>query len=74
MEIKNFEKFRIGGFATGDYLINCRVCHSYFIGDKRAFLCLDCVIKDYEHLQEENKYLKKINSLLETKNETKKGE
>ena len=31
-----------GWYAPGEYLVMCRRCRDYFIGDKRAFLCADC--------------------------------
>lgn len=39
------KKFRILVYATGDYVCTCSVCGSAFVGDKRAVMCLPCVIK-----------------------------
>lgn len=36
--------FRIGGFATGNYMTKCLTCGKSFIGDKRALSCLPCAI------------------------------
>jgi hypothetical protein len=40
--------FRLLGFATGAYMCTCRHCGVGFIGDKRAYQCLDCAIKMVE--------------------------
>jgi hypothetical protein len=36
---------RIGGFAPGRYHCKCTECKRFFIGDKRACMCLGCAIK-----------------------------
>lgn len=58
MEIKRVKDFRIGLFATGHYLCTCTKCNSHFEGDKRAMVCLDCIIEEYNNLQLENTQLK----------------
>lgn len=36
--------FRLGSFATGDYLCRCNLCGAQFDGDKRSLNCLPCEI------------------------------
>jgi len=56
MEIKyklnSVENFRLYGFATGSYNCTCSDCGNGFLGDKRAFQCLECAIKGAEELAE----------------------
>ena len=40
--------FKILGFATGSYNCTCSDCKEQFIGDKRAFQCLECAIEQVE--------------------------
>lgn len=35
-------RFRLSGYATGDYFCRCLHCGEGFIGDKRAVSCLPC--------------------------------
>jgi len=37
------------GYADGDYHCKCDTCGAEFSGDKRAFLCLPCAIKEAEN-------------------------
>lgn len=36
-------KVIIGGYAPGDYMCRCLICGKEFIGDKRAYECIECV-------------------------------
>jgi hypothetical protein len=40
--------FRLGGYATGDYLCTCLGCGGGFVGDKRALSCLPCAVERVE--------------------------
>jgi hypothetical protein len=34
------------GWASGDYLCQCRKCQDRFMGDKRASVCADCAYEE----------------------------
>jgi len=46
METQNLtdKKYRIGGFAPGNYSNTCVDCRKSFIGDKRAYQCEPCAV------------------------------
>lgn len=43
LQLEISRPFRLGGFATGDYMCKCMTCGGEFTGDKRAMTCLPCV-------------------------------
>lgn len=40
------QKWPVGGYAPGSYWCKCHQCENTFTGDKRAFQCPDCVIRE----------------------------
>lgn len=44
IQIEVSRAFRLGGFATGDYMNRCYACGDEFTGDKRALTCLPCAV------------------------------
>ena len=44
LQLEISRPFRLGGFATGDYMCKCMTCGGEFTGDKRAMTCLPCVV------------------------------
>jgi len=43
----------LGGWAGGDYLCNCRVCHRRYVGDKRSGNCYPCAKEKADALLEQ---------------------
>lgn len=44
------EMGRLLGYAYGGYTKECHTCGDRFIGDKRAYQCLPCAVKDARRL------------------------
>ncbi len=44
LQLEISRPFRLGGFATGDYMCKCMTCGGEFTGGKRAMTCLPCVV------------------------------
>lgn len=42
------KKYPIGGYAPGNYQCHCGTCGGGFIGDKRAYQCKPCAVRDFE--------------------------
>lgn len=42
------KKYPIGGYAPGNYQCHCGTCGGGFIGDKRAYQCEPCAVRDRE--------------------------
>lgn len=61
--LKNFgtgpaaHELAIGGFAPGHYSCICATCKKEFVGDKRSFSCLPCVLAAPHKVKEENAQL-----------------
>jgi hypothetical protein len=54
----------IGSYANGNYVCKCRKCERLFLGDKRATVCLPCVIGDLQiRIIELHSALRAINQL-----------
>lgn len=45
------KQYPIGGYAPGSYYNKCVSCNQQFQGDKRAWQCEPCAIKDDEHFK-----------------------
>jgi len=67
--------FRLGSFATGDYLHKCIHCKEEFMGDKRAVTCLKCSLEDVDRIcndlenlrKKEERFKKAIDGILDFK-------
>lgn len=45
------KKYPIAGYAPGGYQRTCASCSTLFLGDKRAFQCEPCAVRDHERYE-----------------------